>query len=610
MTRTTFGKLALLFAMVGALALAGCGGGSDGESGPAGMSGAVGPQGPAGAKGDPGEMGPAGPAGPAGPQGEPGMDGVDGMAGPAGPAGEKGDPGEMGAQGPAGPAGPAGEDGAPGDSVALGEIWESIAGDAIANYLDMMVGTGARTVTEVRAAIAATATKYGVDATSALAHVDDSYPQHETLRAAEVESLLMALHAGGHLAATSDAVAEVLMGPAGPMGAAGANGEDGEDGAAATVAEVWQAIAGDAIMTALDASFGTTGARTVAQLNAAIRATAMTYGLDPTSALDYLNTLHTVTDSIHRDEVDALADSIGMMLAAMANRDSVVAVIVAAIPGDGDGNGNGNGNGDGDGDMPMGIAAVLAMDGVTATNGGEASDFALPDGTTFENEGNGIESFTASVGANYGDLGDDDFADHTYETMGLWADGVAGFVVLSNERGVVTVNVETAVLGVPVDAPTGLRVRAYWFGNFTGIHTEDPGTAFDPAEATAAQMVGVYDSVMGDVRLDVTADDAGDAAMMTATFDGFVPGEDAYEHEITGINIQRRGNFSGGASAGGRAHELEGQFYEAGNGINVGGSVALINAHASNAGEGAVGIGSNTAANSHYNIKGVFVATE
>ncbi len=68
-------RLLTVSAIIGALALAGCGQPTPGPQGP---------QGPAGSKGEAGPAGPAGPPGPAGPKGE---------AGPAGPAGPKGEAG-------------------------------------------------------------------------------------------------------------------------------------------------------------------------------------------------------------------------------------------------------------------------------------------------------------------------------------------------------------------------------------------------------------------------------------------------------------------------------------------------------------------------------------
>ena len=204
----------------------------------------------------------------------------------------------QGMTGPAGPAGPAGADsmdGAAGDSVSLAMIWEAIAGQTIANYLRMQVGAaGPLAVSALQEAISATAAMYRIEVaavTSALAYLDGEYPAYETLRRTEVTSFLTALHAGGYLPATRDSAAVVLMGAAGPqgeMGAMGPQGEQGDPGTPASISDVWYAIAGDTIRMDLVASFGTTGPRTVAQLNAAISAIADKYGLDAASALAYL----------------------------------------------------------------------------------------------------------------------------------------------------------------------------------------------------------------------------------------------------------------------------------------------------------------------------------
>ena len=227
MTRTTFGKLALMLAMVGALALAGCGGsGNDGESGPAGMAGAVGPQGPAGAKGDPGEMGPQGEMGPAGPAGADGMDGADGMAGPAGPAGPQG---EMGAQGPAGPAGPQGEkgdDGAAADAGATVDmIWEEIFAPVVeAEFAVMLSGKVSVTRAELSGYIEAIATKYGGSAPDAATFVENKFTGVFTnIQPRDAVAAFMEWR-GANLMGTRDRAAMILEGE---MGAPGEKGEDG-----------------------------------------------------------------------------------------------------------------------------------------------------------------------------------------------------------------------------------------------------------------------------------------------------------------------------------------------------------------------------------------------
>ena len=229
MTRMTISKLALLLAMAGALALAGCGGsGSDGESGPAGMAGAVGPQGPAGAKGDPGEMGPAGPQGemgPAGPQGEPGMAGADGMDG------EDGMDGMAGPAGPAGPMGPQGEKGEPGEAAEAGAtvdmVWEEIFAPVVeAEFAAMLSGKVSVTRAELSGYIEAIATKYGGSAPDAATFVADKFPGVFTnILPTEAVAAFMEWR-GANLMGTRDRAAMVLEGE---MGDQGEPGEDGMD---------------------------------------------------------------------------------------------------------------------------------------------------------------------------------------------------------------------------------------------------------------------------------------------------------------------------------------------------------------------------------------------
>ena len=125
----------------------------------------------------------------------------------------------------------------------LAASWEAIAGKPIEDALATAIGTGSTTVTTLQAAITQVATMYGLDAASAIALLNQTYPQFERLRATEVTTFLTALHAGGHLAATRDAVVYVLTGPKGDMG----------DTTPGTVlANAWEAIAGEAIADALE----------------------------------------------------------------------------------------------------------------------------------------------------------------------------------------------------------------------------------------------------------------------------------------------------------------------------------------------------------------------
>ena len=821
MTRTTFGKLALLLAMVGALALAGCGGGSDGsmgEAGPRGMVGPAGPQGetgPAGADGMDGADGADGataeevaaalladpaavamltgmagadgvaptveevaaalladPAavamltGPAGADGMDGADGADGMDGTSPTAEEVAaallaDPaavamltGPAGADGMDGADGADGADGTAGAGVMLVDIWEEIAGEAIEAYLLMQVGTtGAVSVTDLKAAITATATKYGLSDTSALAYVDENYPQFEQLRRAEVTTALAGLHSAGTLAATRDAVAEVLMGEAGAAGAPGTPGTPAMDADPADVlAMAWEAIAGESIEASLEAQINTaagrTGPVTHKQLSDAIKATAKAYGIVATDALatlnaanpDFATLLRTRADAIvamihEGDDLAATEESATAVIAtraavtvdaqrppaqtdagAVANAAKAVAAMIeaeltgglldsvtvttvvrdvitmydgtmsvtevtaaidAAVKAAQDeiaspavgaaataksiagavqvalaaayGNVADSGDlpqvgpdgmlvavmdddddmdGDDDTDVMDGtLAALLMMDGVVVTGTADASrkasDFSLPSGVTFKNEGRGIESFNTRVGAGFGGFSAKatDTAD-TVETLGLWADGVAAFVVLSGRVGVAGTGIHTAYMGVPTDAPTTTgRGRAFFNGRFSGVHSEDPGAAFDTATATTS--VGVGGMVMGDVRLDVEFDTDGLATTMDATFDNFVERAAAHEHEFDGIAIGRRGSFEQTKTDASFPGHIEGQFYEASDGENVAGSVTLRNGTFD-----AASVYTNDSATdlifdstftpvdaeadeaSAYHIEGIFIATE
>lgn len=282
-----------------------------------------------------------------------------------------------------------------------------------------------------------------------------------------------------------------------------------------------------------------------------------------------------------------------------------------------------------DDDMPMGLEAVLTAGGVRVegTTGAsrEASDFSLADrDVTFKNEGWGIESFSSRVSAGFGGFSDEPGdASDTVETMGLWADGVAGFVILSGRVGAETIGVHTAYVGVPADAPTTTgRGRAFYIGRFTGVHKQEPGAAFDKTtETTPAAMTKKNGVVMGGVRLDVAFNEDGEATTLDATFDNFVARVSGHEHTFEDVPIGRRGGFARTVAhvTDTLSGNIAGQFHEAGDGENAAGMATLQNGtfDADGVAAEAFILGGDTpttdvddAANSHYLIEGIFIATE
>ena len=278
--------------------------------------------------------------------------------------------------------------------------------------------------------------------------------------------------------------------------------------------------------------------------------------------------------------------------------------------------------GDTDGDMAASLENVLMGEDVEVEGTGasrDASDFSLAGtGVEFVNEGGGIESFSTRVDDDFGGFGDD-----TYETLGLWADGVAGFVVLSGSPGRAGLGVDTAIVGRPVDPPVGRsNGRASWLGAFTGIHMANPGIAFNKTgadENTGDDDVGRYASVMGNVRLDITFDEDGEASSLRAVFDNFIERAKSHAVTLSDVDIGRRGSFTSDAIAPNDPYEgsqVSGQFYAAGDGENAAGTVMLRNGAI--AGDGALtpgsvdvdGDGSLDAAAGSFVIDGIFVATE
>lgn len=149
--------------------------GATGPSGTAGAAGATGPTGPAGATGPVGATGPAGVTGATGPAGA----GATGPTGPTGATGPSGGPtGPTGPSGASGPSGPAGATGPTGPAGATGATGPTGSGGLTptgksANYTasagDLVLMTGANTVTLPSAP--AISTQVGMIALSAQAWI-------------------------------------------------------------------------------------------------------------------------------------------------------------------------------------------------------------------------------------------------------------------------------------------------------------------------------------------------------------------------------------------------------------------------------------------------------
>ena len=208
-----------------------------------------------------------------------------------------------------------------GEMPDLAASWEAIAGKAIEDALADIIGTGSTTVTAVEAAIESVAATYGLDATSALELLNQTYPQFERLRAVEVTAFLTKLHADGHLAATRDAVAYVLTGP---------KGDTGDTAPGTLLAMAWETIAGDAIKDDLAKRVGKTGAVSHTALVAAIKATGKKFGLaaaDVTATLALLEDRNPTHEQIRRVEVTAFLKDVHEMGYLAATEKSATYVI-------------------------------------------------------------------------------------------------------------------------------------------------------------------------------------------------------------------------------------------------------------------------------------------
>ncbi|MDE0207056.1 MAG: hypothetical protein OXP66_13650 [Candidatus Tectomicrobia bacterium] len=151
------------------------------------------------------------------------------LMGATGAQGSAGADGKDGAQGPAG---------ADGTSVTIEQVYEAVAGTAIAADLQTRINAiptqlgGSVPASSVRAAIRATADHFGLATgadDAAVALLNRLSPVAD-LESAAVAAFLTALHTENYLPATRTSVMVALMGPAGPQGPAGPAGPAGPQG--------------------------------------------------------------------------------------------------------------------------------------------------------------------------------------------------------------------------------------------------------------------------------------------------------------------------------------------------------------------------------------------
>ena len=630
MTRTTFGKLALLLAMVGALALAGCGGsGNDGESGPAGMAGAVGPQGPAGAKGDPGEMGPAGPqgeTGPAGAKGDPGEMGPAGPQGETGPAGADGEDGAPGVAGPAGPAGPAGADGVAGtdadvDAITMMVKHGIVRADAISSILyramhnntdgddldtwDLEVG--------LRDELMYLAGQHDGSEASAKAEAEyaAALPTQAQLRSqirarlaagATAESVAAAFFDMHDPSALYDIDMALAASLRGPQGEDGMDGEDGEDGMAAEVdvdAVVMQ-VKANIVHHHVMMKVADEAATDVPGLVAAVRKVFAAYGSTkisvPTiSELD--NEITTilaggpVTAASTKDVVMALLKDYPVMTtdvqvamalmgpAGMAG-DHTHDTVAEHTHDDGNGNGNGNGNGGSDPDM-MKVSYIdhlFDMSGTDIlTNGGNTADhkddydtslLISAKAATKAKFGDDIYSHMSAVSGEFGGKNED----HAGSVVLNWAEWGAWGSMKSSALGSNMLDLKAFGGGVRSRQPMGeAKGGAVWTGTFIGHHRV---TVDDDANTVATTDIAQGDPVTGRVELDVTFNDDGEGHMLDATFDRL--SGDLMEEVFEDVTINGNGSFGAVATTPGTDPTFNGQFVGA-SGVGAVGTATLIN---------------------------------
>ena len=126
------------------------------------------------------------------------------------------------------------------DTVTLEDLYEELAGEKIEADLRMRVGTeGPLSTTVLKKAIEETAKYYHLDATSAIAYIEENYPTFEVLQRAAVETILEVLHMdNNHLSATAMTAEMVLKGEKGDTGDDGTPAADDD-----TIADLKEQIA-------------------------------------------------------------------------------------------------------------------------------------------------------------------------------------------------------------------------------------------------------------------------------------------------------------------------------------------------------------------------------
>ena len=463
----------------------------------------------------------------------------------------------------------------------LDAIWEAIAGPAIAaDVLAGIAGTGPVYVSQLRDAILATATKYSLDATSAIAFLNETHPISAVLQRNAANAFLAALHAGGHLAATAESAAVVAQGNQGPAGPAA----DPE----AVEAMVYEEIAGAAIAAYLQMQVDAIprdagGGVPASGIRAAIDATAAKYGLgdaaatdakdhltavypiailEPTAVVAFLMSLHEtgLLPATSQAAAEKLADDAAMLVADTDMDTS-------------DTSGDSMGGDDDDTDTMPDMTMVSYIDDIIAMDGqdgkkleevtyndasNDATDYMskyLGETTKTKIDDN-LYTFTARPMAAFGDVDPKMLSDlyggwMEYNFFGSLSETEFGKTAMADNMRAFSVGVES---GPPMGRKNG---SAHWNGVFVGHHHVDllpSGAIFDDTARGAVdaddpatqQAVFVGDQVGGSVDLAVSFDEDGVGSKVAATFDidkGKLT-EAPADIVIGDITIQRGGNFT------------------------------------------------------------------
>ena len=457
--------------------------------------------------------------------------------------------------------GPQGDPGDTAPDTVLANAWEKIAGEAIADDLEAQINrlsgskTGPVSHKNLSDAIKATAKKFGIDATAALATLDAENPTFSRLQRSAADMVAKTIHDGDDLAATEKSATYVIAMQA-------ATTVDSLPGGIARSAAGKVAMAAKAVAKMIETDL--TGDRlTDGHVWDRVEAIVQMY----TGTLTNAEVGPIVNAAVTAARNEVANPAVGTAATAKSIAAAVQTALTTAYSKVADADDLPQVDADGmlvaDGTMPDDDDVIDGSDLATADVSDEAHPQAVLDhpnteGNTAsflsadpddydmadllsdidpEEASYGDEIYTFSSLIDKGGFGDSDVNAMVY---GAWM-RYSVFGVATAVGGVDSIDdISAFAFGPTADAPTGKADgSASWDGIFRGVHVQNNSTHATATNVTA--MAG--EMVDGRVTLSVDFDADGTTDTLDITFDRFKVGEMDSEHEIMGAVLNSRGGF-------------------------------------------------------------------